>query len=428
MTTRVVLALALALTPSLGDASPESRAWVDKAFAAAYNLDHPEAIASLDKALAADPNDPDAHRAAAVIAWLRIGFLRGSITVDDYLGSVSKPNINMLPPRADEANRFHRHIARALQLAEAEVQRRPRDPEAHFRLGAAVGTQASYGATVEGKILSSFRSARRAYDAHETVLELNPNRKDAGLIVGTYRYVVSALSLPIRLMAYVAGFGGGKERGLMMIEEASNYPSLSQTDARFALTLLYNREKRFDDALRVIQTLQKQYARNRQLWYEAGATLIRAGRYAEAESVLNDGIRMRDNDQRERMFGEDALWHYKRGVARARQGKTDPAREDFQIPLTREARHDRTEGRQSRPGAPALPASRRARHQGQRPHGAGGSRSAAPPGEVTYSLRSARKGSMRIADRAGMRFAARATSISRAPAPANATGSTLLMP
>ena len=338
MIQRAVLVVLLALIPSLADANPESRAWIDKAFAAAYNLDHPEALASLDRALAADPNDPDAHRAAAIIAWLRIGFLRGSITVDDYLGSVSKPNINMLPPPADEATRFHRHINRALQLAEGEVARRPRDPEAHFRLGAAVGTQASYGATVEGKILASFRSARRAYDAHETVLALDPRRKDAGLIVGTYRYVVSALSLPIRLMAYVAGFGGGKERGLAMIEEAANYPSLSQTDARFALILLYNREKRFDDAIRVIQTLQKQYPRNRQLWYEQGATLIRANRFAEAEAVLTEGIRMRDSDRRERMYGEDALWHYKRGVARARQGKQVPASDDFQIPLTREAR------------------------------------------------------------------------------------------
>jgi tetratricopeptide (TPR) repeat protein len=200
-----------------------------------------------------------------------------------------------------------------------------------------VGTQASYGATVEGRILASFRHARRAYDAHERVLELDPARKDAGLIVGTYRYVVSALALPIRLMAYVAGFGGGKERGLRMIEDAAGYPSLSQTDARFALILLYNREKRFDDALRVIGDLQRRYPRNRQLWYEAGATLIRAQRYAEAETVLSEGIRRRDGDRRERMFGEDALWHYKRGLARARLKRSD-ATADFQISLTREAR------------------------------------------------------------------------------------------
>jgi tetratricopeptide (TPR) repeat protein len=323
---------------SRADANPQSQELVRRAFDFAYNLDHAEAIDHLDKALAADPNDPDAHRAAAVIAWLRIGFLRGSITVDDYLGNVSKPNINMTPPPADEAQRFQRHSARALELAEAAIKARPRDPDALFRLGSIVGVQASYGATVEGKLLSSFRAASRAYDAHEKVLELDPSRKDAGLIVGTYRYIVSALSMPVRLMAYVVGFGGDKERGLRMIEEAAAHPGLTQTDAKFALLLLYNRERRFDDAMRVARELQKQYPRNRQLWYEAGATELRANRHREAEAVLDEGIRHKDGDRRERMFGEDALWHYKRGVARARLGKADLAREDLQIPLTREAR------------------------------------------------------------------------------------------
>jgi tetratricopeptide (TPR) repeat protein len=320
------------------DASQRSSELVERAFDAAYNLDHADAIRYLDQALKANPNNPDAHRAAAVIAWLRIGFLRGSITVDDYLGSVSRPNINMLPPPPDEAQRFHRHITRALELSEAALRARPQDPDALFRVGSVIGVQASYGATVEGKILASFRAARRAYDAHERVLELNPARKDAGLIVGTYRYVVSALSLPLRWMAYVVGFGGGKERGLQMIEEAATFPSLTQTDAKFALLLLYNRERRFDDALRVAFDLQKQYPRNRQLWYEAGATLIRAGRFQQAEEMLSEGIRMRDNDRRERMFGEDALWHYKRGVARARLNRDGVAREDFQVAATREAR------------------------------------------------------------------------------------------
>jgi tetratricopeptide (TPR) repeat protein len=323
---------------SQAGANPQSQEFVRRAFDFAYNLDHPEAIDSLEKALAADPNDPDAHRTAAVIAWLRIGFLRGSITVDDYLGNVSKPNINMTPPPSDEAQRFQRHSARALELAEAAIKARPRDPDALFRLGSIVGVQASYGATVEGKIVSSFRAASRAYDAHEKVLEVDPSRKDAGLIVGTYRYIVSALSMPVRLMAYVVGFGGDKERGLRMIEEAAAYPGLTQTDAKFALLLLYNRERRFDDATRVVRELQKQYPRNRQLWYEAGATELRANRYREAEAVLDEGIRRKDSDRRERMFGEDALWHYKRGVARARLGKADLAREDLQIPVTREAR------------------------------------------------------------------------------------------
>jgi tetratricopeptide (TPR) repeat protein len=324
--------------PAPANANQQSRELTALAFDSAYNLDHKEAAGYLARAIEADPNDADAHRAIAVIAWLRIGFLRGSITVDDYLGSVSKPNINMVPPPPDEAARFQTHVARALELAEAELRARPRDPDALFRIGTIVGVQASYGATVEGKVLASFRAARRAYDAHERVLALDPSRKDAGLIVGTYRYIVAAMSLPVRLMAYVAGFGGGRERGLQMIEEAASYRGPTQTDARFALLLLYNRERRFDDALRVVGELQKQYPCNRQLWYEAGATLIRAGRFGQAESVLSDGINRFEADRRERMFGEESLWRYKRGLARARLGRTEGARTDLQVPLSHEAR------------------------------------------------------------------------------------------
>ncbi len=319
----------VAATAGPADASPESRALTEHAFDAAYNLDYERAVEWLREALRADANDADAHRAMAVTAWLRIGFLRGSTTVDDYLGSVTKPNINMLPPPPEEAARFDRHISRALELAERDVRAHPRSPDAHFRLGSVVGVRASYGATVEGRVLASFRSARRAYDAHETVLQLDPSRQDAGLIVGTYRYIVAALSLPIRLMAYVAGFGGGRERGLRLIEEAAAYPGATQVEARFALLLLYNRERRYDEAMTVLSDLQRRFPRNRLLWLEAGSTLIRAGRAHDAEAVLTDGLDRLQRDGRERMSGEEALWHYKRAVARVRLGRRDGAATDL---------------------------------------------------------------------------------------------------
>jgi tetratricopeptide (TPR) repeat protein len=329
---------AVAVVLCLAPAAQAQPAPIDQAYTAAYQLDYADAVALLNKAIAANPNDPDAHRAMAVVSWLRIGFLRGSVTVDDYLGSVSKPNVNMIPPPPEDAQRFQRHIARALELSEALLRARPRDPEAHFKVGSVVGIQASYGATVEGKVLASFRAARRAYDEHEQVLALDPRRKDAALIVGTYRYIVSALSLPLRLMAYVAGFGGGKERGLAMIEEAAGSGGQTQVEAKFALLLLYNREQRYGDAMRVVRELQQQFPRNRLLWLEAGSTLLRAAQHADAETMLSEGLRRLASDQRERMFGEDALWHYKRGVARARLGRLEPARQDFQVALSREAR------------------------------------------------------------------------------------------
>jgi len=170
------------------------------------------------------------------------------------------------------------------------------------------------------------------------VLSLDPRRKDAGLIVGTYRYIVSALALPLRWMAYVVGFGGGKERGLRMIEEAAAFGGDNQEDARFALILLYNREKRYDDALRTLTALRERYPRNRLVWLETGATYLRAGRPAEAERFLNDGVARMASDSRQRMFGEDALWYYKRGAARTALGRGADADADLRKALRSEGR------------------------------------------------------------------------------------------
>ena len=125
-----------------------------------------------------------------------------------------------------------------------------------------------------------------------------PQRVDAGLIVGTYRYLVASLVLPARWLAYMAGFGGGKEKGLGLIEAAANYPSLSQPDARFALVLLYNREARYAAAQTQLAELRRVYPRNRLLWLESGATYLRAGKPAEAEAVLTEGMRMLAADKR----------------------------------------------------------------------------------------------------------------------------------
>src|SRR5467141_2489901 len=246
----VASAIVLLGIPAEASANRESEALRARAANEFYNLDHDQALATYRRAVAADPQDAGAYRGLASTLWLSITYRRGNMTVDDYVGRVSRPNTSMVPPPPPEtAAAFRDAMERALALPLQRIEANPRDTEAHYQLGAAVGLRASYIATVEGSALGAFRAAREAYDEHEKVLDLDPRRKDAGLIVGTYRYIVSALALPLRWMAYVAGFGGGRERGLRLIEDAAAYNGENQTDARFALLLIYNRERRYDEAL-----------------------------------------------------------------------------------------------------------------------------------------------------------------------------------
>ena len=307
----------------------DSAALRRQAFDFAYNLDHEAAAALLRRATIERPSDAAAHRALASVLWLNMLFSRGAVTVDHYLGSFSRTQVELSKPPAALDAEFREHVGRAIDLADARTRSAPGDAQAHYDLGAAIGLQASHIATVEGKMFAGFRAARRAFDEHETVLELDPSRKDAGLVVGTYRYVVSTLSLPLRMMAYVAGFGGGKERGIAMLQQTAASPGEARTDALFALVLIFNRERRYDEALQVLSQLRRLYPRNRLVLLEQGATSLRAGRPALADAVLTEGLASLAGDRRPRMPGEEALWRYKRGAARGALNRVDEARADL---------------------------------------------------------------------------------------------------
>jgi len=199
---------ALLAQPCPARANAASAALRAKASALLYNLDHAAALEAFRQAVAADPQDAAGYRGLATSLWLSITFTRGNMTVDDYLGRVTKPNGPVTPPPPDTVAAYHAAIDKAITIARQRIAANANDADAHYQLGAAVGLRASYTATVDGSVVGAFRAAREAYDEHERVLALEPRRKDAGLIVGTYRYIVAALALPLRLMAYVAGFGG----------------------------------------------------------------------------------------------------------------------------------------------------------------------------------------------------------------------------
>jgi tetratricopeptide (TPR) repeat protein len=337
--TAFVLALTAGLLgPSVTAGNPASVALRAKAAAQIYNLDRDDAIVIFRQAIAADPQDAAAYRGLATALWLSITFRRGNMTVDDYLGRVSKPSVPQAPPPPEMVAAFRETLEKAVAIGRARVEANAKDADAHYQLGAAVGLRASYTATVDGSAMGAFRAAREAYNEHEQVLALDPRRKDAGLIVGTYRYIVSALSLPVRWMAYIVGFGGDKEKGLQMIEDAVAYGGDNQEDARFALILLYNRERRYDDAMKVIETLRTKYPRNRLMWLEAASTMLRAGRAADADRYVTEGLALFAGDKRQRMFGEEGIWYYKRGAARVALRRTSEAETDLKRAITVEAR------------------------------------------------------------------------------------------
>lgn len=330
------IATSVLLVPALAGAGPVRAATfetaVDDAYRAAYSLDHGLAIASAREAIALAPGEPRAHRALATMLWLDILFRRGTITVEHYLGGSARTKRSAPDPPAELVRDFQQAIDRAITLADDRLAADDEDVDAYYDLAAAYALRASFTASIDGSLTGAFGDARRAFNASEEVLERAPDRRDAALIAGTYRYLVSTFSLPTRLFAYVAGFGGGRERGIAMVEAAASDPRVG-VEARATLLLIYTRERRHADAMRTASGLAGEFPRNRLFTLEAGSAAIRAGRSRAAERLLTEGFRRFQADDRSRIPGEHAFWLCKLGQARGGMGRLEAAARDLSAAL-----------------------------------------------------------------------------------------------
>lgn len=333
----IAVALVVAIGTVSADAPPAAAEQIYSpqlmtAFDNAYNLDLDEALAGAHDAVAKHPDDPAGYRAVATVVWLKMLFARGGSYIDHYLGKVSKKPVTVAKPSPELDAEYVRVVDKAVALSEAKVKLRPKDAQAQFDLGAAWALRAAYAGSVQGSVTGAFSASRKAFNAHEYALELNPKLVEANFVVGLYRYAVSTFALPTRMVAYLAGFGGGKDLGIQMIEKAATSGS-EQADALFALAIIYSREGRHADAVVKLKELQRRYPRNRILMLEEGAALIRAGRPDIADSVITLGMAKLDSDPRPLSNGERAYWLYKRGLARVHWNHAKDAGVDLDAAL-----------------------------------------------------------------------------------------------
>src|SRR5919198_2515642 len=128
------IVLSLAFAPP-ARSNPESVALRARASAQIYNLDRDQAIETFRQAIAADPQDAAAYRGLATGLWLSITFRRGNMTVDDYLGKVTRPNSQAPPAPPEIAAQFRDALDHALSIARARLAAAPNDADAHYQLG-----------------------------------------------------------------------------------------------------------------------------------------------------------------------------------------------------------------------------------------------------------------------------------------------------
>src|SRR5215510_5307260 len=235
----------------------------DQSTDALYNLDFNTAQHGYETLTHDYPDNPDYWNALAASIWLRIMYEQQKLNVESFSGISlgTKDSRDAVNPAAEK--RLRDTIATAIAKCDAMLKKNPKDIRALYAKGIANATLASFEASAKRSYLSAGSKAKAARDLHQQVLEMDPTFDDARLSVGAFNYVVGVIPGFVRFLLLPLGIrSAGKELGIQQLETAAAKGKTNSTDARMMLIVVYNREKRYDDALKIVSELHMRYPRN----------------------------------------------------------------------------------------------------------------------------------------------------------------------
>ncbi|HEY6403020.1 MAG TPA: hypothetical protein VI479_16495, partial [Blastocatellia bacterium] len=267
---------------------------------ALYNMDYATARAKFEEIKKIIPHHPAGDLYVATVVWLehlnKSRRLQTSLYKNEssfYAGAEKakeESEGDVVDQSVDRA--FRDRMAQAKTKALSLVARNKNDADAQYFLGAYYGVMAGYEASTARKFYSAMRNGSRSVDAHEKTVKINPNYHDAYLSLGMYDYIVGSLPFMYKALAAVVGARGNKERGITRLKGIVEKETATADDARVLLLAIYQNEKRYEDALALLDQLSAKYQRSYLIKLERAYTLVSLKRsndaYAAFEDLLKD--------------------------------------------------------------------------------------------------------------------------------------------
>ena len=346
-----VLALLLMIT-FCADAQQSSTPWLTDAerarfeelrrsgIDALYNIDYDKAQRDFKEIVRLYPNHPGGYQLLAARVWIKTLYESRRLQSSLYSSQSFYTNgDDKVDPKI--VTEFRNLTREAKRLADAKLKQDPKNVEALDFLANTEGLKASFEEAVERRHFAALRDGNDAVNHHREVLKLDPKYVDAQITIGLYEYVVGSLPLPVKIIAGATGYRGSKKRGLAMLEQVAREGRWAQDDAKTVLVLLYTREKRFEDVLKLTRELSAKYPRNYLLRLETADALVSlagvkrkqkdvAGAVqAEKEAFATFDELLRDRNVRDAAARALDLIHFKYGEVLLMSGYNDRAAKEF---------------------------------------------------------------------------------------------------
>jgi tetratricopeptide (TPR) repeat protein len=307
---------------------------------ALYNIDYDKAERDFKEIVKLLPNHPGGYQLLAARLWIKTLYesrrLQSSLYNSE--GFYSNGDDKVDPKIVTEFRNLTRESKR---LAQAKLKQEPKNIEALDFLANTEGLKASFEEAVERRHFAALRDGNDAVDHHREVLKLDPKYIDAQITIGLYEYVVGSLPLPVKILAGATGYRGSKKRGLSMLEQVAKEGRWAQDDAKSVLILLYTREKRYADVLKLTRELSAKYPRNYLLRLETADALVALAGVKRKEKDLAGAVQsekeafatfdelLRDRNVRDTAARALDLIHFKYGEVLLMAGYHDRAAKEF---------------------------------------------------------------------------------------------------
>jgi len=307
---------------------------------ALYNIDYDKAQRDFKEIVQLFPNHPGGYQLLAARVWIKTLYESRRLQVSLYSKESFYTNgDDKVDPKI--VTEFRNLTRQAKQLAEAKLKQEPKNIEALDFLANTEGLKASFEEAVERRHFAALRDGNDAVDHHREVLKLDPKYIDAQITIGLYEYVVGSLPLPVKILAGATGYRGSKRRGLQMLEQVAKEGRWSQDDAKTVLVLLYTREKRFADVVKLTRELSAKYPGNYLLKLETADALVSLAGVKRKEKDLPGAVQaekeafatfeevLRDRSVRDSTLRALDLIHFKYGEALLIAGYNERAAKEF---------------------------------------------------------------------------------------------------
>ena len=254
------------------------------AFEHFYNMEFDRSVQEFKALYERHPDDPDAINHLLTVTLFRELYRIGALSSGEYA------NDSFLSAAHEPADQrvcagIKSLVAKAFAIEDERLDRDPKQVAALYSRGVTRAEFATYTGLIEHAWVSALRNAVSARRDHEKVLALDPGNLDAKLIVGAHNYVVGNLPWAVKTASSMVGLGGNKEKGLEYLQEAAAGTGDASLDAKIMLVVFLRRERRFDESLRILRSLQPAFPHNLLFAVEEGNLLNAKGEEREAEEV-----------------------------------------------------------------------------------------------------------------------------------------------